>query len=234
MKIVIISDTHGMHPWLKMPEGDVLVHAGDWCQDYGSLDEMMRFADWIAEQAYDAKVVIGGNHDFPAQDNNARCHEHFRKLGVHYLQDSGVRIAGAMFWGAPWQPEFGNMAFGLPRGGALWDKWRRIPQDVDVLITHGPPHGILDNAVPPEDLFSQDRLVGCEQLLRRVRQIKPKLHCFGHIHASRGREEIDGTCFINAANAGSYMAMGSKLSAELIEETKFRRDPMVYDLEVSC
>lgn len=231
MRLVIISDTHGLHPWLNMPEGDVLIHAGDWCHGFGSVAEMKRFADWIAEQPYAAKIVIAGNHDFPAQDNEARCRGNFRKRGVHYLRDSGVDIDGVSFWGSPWQPEYGGMAFNLPRGDDLWDKWRRIPKALDVLITHGPPLGILDNATSPDDLFGEDRSVGCKQLLRRVRQVKPKLHCFGHIHVSHGREEIDGTCFINAANASGHMAMGMKLSEELVEKTSFRRDPVVFDLE---
>ena len=219
-----------------MPEGDVLVHAGDWCKDYGDLEEMKAFADWIAEQPYGAKVVIAGNHDFPAYTTHAECQAIFEQHGIHYLRDSWVEIQGVKFWGSPWQPEFCGMAFNLPRGDRLWDKWRLIPKDVDVLVTHGPPYGILDDTTPPDAILigeaTNDPHVGCKQLLRRIKQVKPKLHCFGHIHVSRGQEEVDGTTFINACNGGRHMSMGSKPSLELVETTGFRRDPMVFDLEV--
>jgi Icc-related predicted phosphoesterase len=229
VKLVILSDSHGFHPWLDMPEGDVLIHCGDWCKDYGSVKEMKAFADWIASLPYKRKIVIAGNHDFPAQDNDAQAKGNFRKRDIIYLKDSGVELDGVKFWGSPWQPEFCDMAFNLPRGEALWDKWRRIPKDIDVLISHGPPQDILDNAVPPGAIFG-DNHVGCDQLLRRVRQVKPKLHCFGHVHSGRGIAEHDGTWFVNASIVRAHIPMGSKPSMALAEEHGGLNAPIVFDL----
>lgn len=230
MRLVIISDTHGLHPWIDMPEGDVLIHCGDWCKDFGNVDEMKRFADWMEAQSYDSKVVIAGNHDFPAQDNDARCKGNFKKRGIHYLKDSGVTIDGRVFWGSPWQPEFGGLAFNLPRGERLWDKWRRIPPKTDVLVTHGPPFEILDNAVHPDNLFAEDKPVGCRQLLRRVRQVRPKVHCFGHVHVDYGVKEIEGTTFVNAAICKGHLSMGSKPTKEAADKFGGLRKPVVVDV----
>ena len=233
MKLVCISDTHGFHPFLDMPEGDVLIHCGDWCKDFGNVQEMKAFADWVEALPYASKIVIAGNHDFPAQDNDARCKGNFKKRGIHYLKDSGVEIDGQVFWGSPWQPEFGGLAFNLPRGERLWDKWRRIPLNTDVLVTHGPPFGILDNATSPEDLFGQDNPVGCRQLLRRVKQVRPKVHCFGHVHVSPGVVDQGETTFINAAICKGHLSMGSKPTRQAAEKFGGLREPIVFDLPES-
>jgi len=230
MKLAIISDSHGFHPWLDMPEADVLIHCGDWCKDFGSVSEMKEFADWVEAQPYKHKIVIAGNHDFPAQDNDARCKGNFKKRGIHYLKDSGVMLDGVKFWGSPWQPEFGGLAFNLPRGERLWDKWRRIPKDIDVVVSHGPPQGILDNVAHPDDLFGGESHVGCDQLLRRIRQVKPRLHCFGHVHVDYGVVEQDGVWFVNAAICKGHASMGSKLSPELAEKVGLN-PPILFDLQ---
>ena len=136
-----------------------------------------------------------------------------------YLEDSGLTLAGSnallgeispgpgriTVYGAPWQPAFMNWAFNLPRGEALKAKWDMIPTGIDLLVTHGPPHGIRDG-VPTfdEDAYPSDdsmtvRHVGCEELLKAVERIKPKVHVFGHVHSGHGRVERDGTTFINAS-----------------------------------
>jgi len=115
--------------------------------------------------------------------------------GITYLQDSGCEIEGVKFWGSPWQPWFFDWAFNLERGEQLRRKWALIPDDTDVLITHGPPAGILD-------LCPDGRRVGCGDLRLRVEQIEPMAHIFGHIHHSAGQvEPLVGrrTRFINAA-----------------------------------
>ena len=214
-----------------MPAGDVFVHCGDWCKDFGSAEEMKEFADWVESLPYDVKIVIAGNHDFPAQDNDARCKANFNSRGIFYLKDSGVKIKDRLFWGSPWQPEFGGLAFNLPRGGRLWDKWRRIPLQTEVLITHGPPFGILDNARWPGDLLGQDESVGCKQLLRRVNQVRPLVHAFGHIHVSAGVVEVNGTTFINASTVKRHVSMGTKPTQALAErDGGLLHPPVVFDL----
>jgi hypothetical protein len=107
-----------------------------------------------------------------------------------YLEDSECKLANPTdgaettlsVYGAPWQPEFYDWAYNLPRGGSeLKEKWGMIPDNTDVLITHGPPHGLLDAAM---DGF----LCGCEELLEAVTtRVKPRLHIFGHIHEGYGK-----------------------------------------------
>lgn len=195
MKIVCISDTHTMHDRVSLPEGDVLVHAGDSCGQ-GSFAELRRFAEWLRELPHEHKVVVAGNHDwsFVRQPEAARLLVESR--GVRYLQDSGTTINGVVFWGSPWQPEFCGWAFNLPRGKKLASRWRRIPSTTDVLITHGPPAGIRDYIAPP--LEESDHL-GCADLRKRVSRIRPQVHIFGHIHGGYGTETVNGTQFVNAA-----------------------------------
>jgi hypothetical protein len=114
-----------------------------------------------------------------------------------YLQDSGVDIDGIKFWGSPWQPEFYNWAFNLPRGPELARVWAQIPNDTDVLITHGPPYGVLD------EIYHGKR-VGCQDLSDALERVKPKVHVFGHIHEGYGVLEQNGTTYVNASLCNQY------------------------------
>ena len=190
MRIVCLSDTHDRLAEIQVPDGDVLVHAGDFTRG-GDRDAVLAFATSLHELPHADKVVVAGNHDllFEREPQTGAA-----LLGdVHYLCDSGVTIDGLRFWGSPWQPEFFDWAFNLPRGVALAEKWALFPNDTDVLVTHGPPLGILDRTVHGED-------VGCEDLARAVERVRPRLHVFGHIHESHGRLERDGTTFVNASS----------------------------------
>src|SRR5690606_27797878 len=112
--------------------------------------------------------------------------------GLTYLRDAGVEIDGVRFWGSPWQPEFFDWAFNLPRGEALAARWALVPEDTDVLITHGPPRGILDRTVTGTP-------VGCDDLRAALDRLAPRLHVFGHIHEAYGRVEGPRTTFVNAS-----------------------------------
>jgi Icc-related predicted phosphoesterase len=113
---------------------------------------------------------------------------------IIYLQDRAIELNGVKFYGSPWQPEFCNWAFNLSRDtGELGDKWAMIPEDTDVLITHGPPMGILDKC-------DHGKRVGCEELFNEVtHRVKPKIHVFGHIHEEYGTHKTDDTLFVNAS-----------------------------------
>lgn len=189
LRIVIISDTHGFHDVLEIPDGDVLIHAGDGC-NRGTLDEAEAWMAALRRLPHAHKLVIAGNHDhcFETTPRAARS----LTEGLTYLQDSDVTIAGLRFWGSPWQPWFLSWAFNLARGPEIAEKWARIPDDTDVLITHGPPAGILDETW-------DGRPVGCEDLLRRVAQVSPRLHAFGHIHEGYGALVQASTLFVNAS-----------------------------------
>ena len=191
MKIVTISDTHNKHREVEVPDGDVLVVAGDFTGT-GTNFQIESFNDWLYEQPHEYKLVVAGNHDLGFEDDPY----HARTYLDHcvYLQDSSIVINGIKFYGSPWQPEFCDWAFNLPRGEKLKDRWDRIPHNTDVLITHGPPHGILDSNIAPDDPRNN---FGCEDLKHRVAEVKPTYHIFGHIHGSYGQLESDGTTYVN-------------------------------------
>jgi Icc-related predicted phosphoesterase len=192
MKLVCISDTHLMHMRheIVVPDGDVLIHAGD-ATFKGTKDQVQSFAYWFDALPHKHKIFVAGNHDFGFQTHRSEAVALLPK-GCHYLEDSGVEIDGVKFWGSPWQPWFLDWAFNLPRGEALKAHWDLIPDGTDVLITHSPPFGILD-------LVPRGENVGCDEMLKAVRRVKPYYHIFGHIHYGYGRERRNGTTFINAA-----------------------------------
>jgi Icc-related predicted phosphoesterase len=189
LRIVAVADTHTFErDFAEVPEGDVFVHAGDLCRA-GTLDELRKVAQWITALPHRDKVIVPGNHDWAF----VRAKDAVRALlgpSVTVLEDSGVTIGGARFWGSPWQPAFHNWAYNLPRGAALAEKWALIPEGVDVLITHGPPEGIGDRS-------STGGRKGCADLRERVRVARPKLHLFGHIHEDGGCWTVEDTVFAN-------------------------------------
>jgi Icc-related predicted phosphoesterase len=190
MRIVAFSDTHMQHDTIAMPDGDVLIFAGDMCR-LGILDEIRQFNAYLVSLPHQYKVVIAGNHDWPFEYNALQAREVLTQ--ADYLQDQALEIAGFKLYGSPWQPEFHAWAFNLPRGECLKQKWDKIPLDTDILITHAPPSMMLDK------ITNQQR-VGCEMLKIAVEQtIKPKLHIFGHIHESYGMVKKAGTTYINAS-----------------------------------
>lgn len=191
MKIIAISDTHGLHRNLILPHGDMLIHAGDFTY-FGTVEEVEDFVDWFSKQPFKYKIFIAGNHDLCLDTSKF---SNVLKLGKYatadsklfYLCNSFVVIEGIKIWGSPVTPYFLGMAFNKHRGVEIKKAWNKIPIDTDIIITHGPPFGILDTGV------------GCEELLAKVTKVKPKLHIFGHVHSSYGIYEVNGTKFVNAA-----------------------------------
>jgi Icc-related predicted phosphoesterase len=202
MKITLISDTHNKHNQItsSLPGGDLLIHAGD-ISSMGHKHEIQQFCKWFNSlDNYDNKIFIAGNHDFGFQDKSNESKEIIDSYKwINYLQDEemGLQIGdGPMvkIYGSPWQPEFHNWAFNLPRNGwELEQKWNDIPEDTDILITHGPAHGYLDTVV------GRYENLGCELLVNRIKKIKPKIHVCGHIHTGRGYVFDGDTHFINAS-----------------------------------
>jgi Icc-related predicted phosphoesterase len=191
MHLTLISDTHGFHKALKLKGGDMLIHAGD-VSKRGEEYEILAFLDWFGRQDYTHKIFIAGNHDFFFEECREEDIMDLIPSGVTYLNDSGVEIEGLKIWGSPITPTFFNWAFNRDRGQDIAAHWKKIPKDTDILITHGPPFGILDCTI-------QQMRVGCEDLLKSVEKIKPKLHVFGHIHEDFGLKEKGKTTFVNAS-----------------------------------
>lgn len=224
-RITFISDTHTKHRYCEkdLPGGDILIHAGDFMNSGYHQTEATEFLDWFDKiNNYDTKVFIAGNHDRLFEND-----PEWRKMildefeTIEYLQDEElvdyfdgpngdipediIRI-----YGSPWQPEFYNWAFNLPRNSeAMKARWDAIPDNTDILITHGPAFGYLD--IPG----GQSIRVGCEMLRHRVDTIRPKIHVFGHIHGSAGYYFNGHTHFINASilNEG-YVYSNQPLSVE--------------------
>jgi predicted phosphohydrolase len=197
MRIIALSDTHNRHARLDIPDGDVVVHAGDFT-NMGTIGEVTDFLAWYSGLLHPHKVLIAGNHDLLFENEPALAYSLLRDHpGITYLQDAGVEIRGLLFWGSPWQPRFGSWAFNLDHDG-LVRRWARIPDEAAVVVTHGPPHGILD-------LTTRGPRAGCTALRERLRDIGPKLHICGHIHEAVGRYQAcreDGsmsTLHVNAS-----------------------------------
>jgi len=190
MKLTFISDTHSAHDRLTLEGGDILFHCGD-ITVRGFLAEVRQFAQYISRQPFSHKVVIAGNHDFCFENEKKdEAEKILNDYGIIYLNDSFVKIQGLKIWGSPIQPCFHNWAFNRQRGEEIKKHWDLIHDDIHVLLTHGPPHGLLDK-------ISTGESVGCEELLKKVAQIKPHIHVFGHIHESYGTKRVDTTSFIN-------------------------------------
>lgn len=193
MKIVCISDTHLRHKRfpIDVPEADLLIHAGDACLE-GTLPEVLQFFEWWKTLKARHKLFVPGNHDWLFQKSPDLARSCVPS-GTILLQDSMAEVEGLKIFGSPWQPEFQNWAFNLPRGLALKEKWKAIPDGIDILVTHGPPMGVLDWS-----RYGKEH-VGCGDLREELHRIRPGLHIFGHIHGDYGTVCRDGIVFVNAA-----------------------------------
>jgi Icc-related predicted phosphoesterase len=189
MRIVALSDTHGRHERVDVPDGDVLLYGGDFGHLH-SLDGVRRLNDWLNGLAHPHKFVVAGNCDAIWESRREEAEEVLS--AAEYLQDTLVVVDGVRIWGSPWQPVFLDMAFNVERGEPLARKWEAMPDDIDVLVTHGPPRGILDRT-------SRGQTVGDRALMERVEQVRPQLHVFGHVHESSGVLSRNGTTFANVA-----------------------------------
>ena len=222
MRITVISDTHTKHgliPLTDLPGGDLLIHAGDIMNSGYNKNDILDFCTWFHSlEQYDKKIFIAGNHDRMFENHPEGVEELLNiYFDIDYLQDEAYDLydldtdTSTKIYGSPWQPEFYSWAFNLPKNGIeLAGKWEAIPDNTDILITHGPAFGTLDTVAgrPWDNL-------GCELLAQRIEVIKPKIHVCGHIHSGYGYEFKDGTHFFNAA--------------VLDEQYEYTQKPMTFD-----
>ncbi|QQO91718.1 phosphoesterase [Flavobacterium phage vB_FspM_immuto_2-6A] len=206
MKITFISDTHtrqGQIPYTDLPGGDLLIHAGDIMNSGYNKNDIFDFLHWYDSiPGYDKKVFIAGNHDRMFENDPEEVKEILKQYpNIIYLQDESYEIydletdRSIKLYGSPWQPEFYSWAFNLQRNSLqLSGKWEAIPDDTDILITHGPAWGSVDTVAgrPWDNL-------GCELLAERIQRFRPKIHVCGHIHSGYGIETIDNIHYINAS-----------------------------------
>lgn len=194
MIIDAISDLHGFLP--KTQGGDLLIVAGDLTAN-DSAEGYLKFFIWIAKQQYRKKIVIAGNHDMQIHKKKIPMASN---ADFQYLQDSGTEFEGLKMWGSPWTKTFWGInphctAFTVDSETKLERKWNKIPDGIDILITHSPPFGVLDQ-VKRGNLEDRIERTGSECLYGAVHRIKPKLHFFGHIHEGRGQDVLNETkCF---------------------------------------
>jgi Icc-related predicted phosphoesterase len=210
MKLVCISDTHSLHRRIReIPDGDVLIHAGD-CLGQGTLENIEDLNDWLGTLPHRHKILIAGNHDWAFQETPEQAQQAL--TNAVYLEDSGVEIEGIRFWGSPWTPTFLDWAFMLERGEPLQQKWQLIPENTDVLITHGPPRGIGDEA----NLGFKSQNVGCDDLLARIQELALKAHIFGHIHEGYGEYPQGQATLINTSTCNArYEPLNSPIVLDL-------------------
>lgn len=188
VQIVCLSDTHNAHASVQVPDGDILIHAGDLTQS-GSLKELQEALNWIRAQPHPIKVVIAGNHelllDAKLSGNSIQTSSDRENIDwgdIIYLENNEVTICcpngqQLRVYGSPYSPRHGNWAFQYPRSEDVWAN--SVPEGIDILITHGPPLAHLD-------LLKS----GCPHLLQTLWKVRPRLHIFGHIHEGAGVEWV--------------------------------------------
>jgi 3',5'-cyclic AMP phosphodiesterase CpdA len=222
MRITVISDTHTKHgliPLTDLPGGDLIICAGDIMNSGYNKNDILDFCTWFHSlEQYDKKIFIAGNHDRMFENHPEGVEELLNiYFDIDYLQDEAYDLydmdtdTSTKIYGSPWQPEFYAWAFNLPKNSLqLAAKWEAIPDNTDILITHGPAFGTLDTVAgrPWDNL-------GCELLAQRIEVIKPKIHVCGHIHSGYGYVFKDGTHFFNAA--------------VLDEQYEYTQKPMTFD-----
>jgi hypothetical protein len=184
MIICLVSDTHQLEGEIDIPPCDLLIHCGDWSFFGKSEKAMDAFLAWLAEQPARYRVLTCVNHEYPVEADPDKWRR--RLSNATLLLNESITIAGVKVWATPVTPLVGG-AFGMGSEAKREKLFSKIPGDVDILISHGPPQGILDGGA------------GCPALRRAVIRLKPRLHCFGHVHSAYGSQPTKNTLFVNAA-----------------------------------
>jgi Icc-related predicted phosphoesterase len=214
MKIVCISDTHGLHRELTVPSGDLLIHAGDFTFWGRSTRAIKDFNAWLGELPHRNKIVIPGNHEYILESNPEL---RWMITNATLLIDEAVEIEGVKIWGSPLTPHYGG-AFGRSNASDRVRAYASIPPDTDILVTHGPPYGVLD--LSPAEYPGP---AGDPELRQAVIRVRPKLHVFGHVHSGHGVRPTRHTLFVNAALFGLDGSLENR--PILVELSQFKSHP---------
>jgi len=201
LRFICTADTHGRHDELDVPDGDVFIFAGDML-DTGKKEKLKEFNSFLKELPHAEKIVVGGNHDILYELFHAPIKDTL--TAATYLDNDEIRINEVRIWGSSWYAgTFEN----------VMNRWNVIPEGIDILITHIPVHGYLDQT-------GKGRHLGSEQLLETVKRVKPAYHIFGHAHASHGRikEVFDGK-EVNLVNCSAFGGFRTDMN-----------QPVVFDL----
>ena len=184
LQIVALSDSHNATKRVEIPDGDILIHAGDFSFQGKSL-EIQDFIEWLKDQPHKHKLWIAGNHEWGIEDYPSNANVIDNKTNSTYIHDKVIEIEGLKFLGCNFTPEFNNWAFNLTeRQSKIY--WENAPE-ADVVVCHGPPYGILDSVTPE---YKHHRPLGCIHFKNYLERVKPKVAIFGHIHGGFGHETI--------------------------------------------
>lgn len=207
MRILHLSDTHTLHEQLPLQEADILIHSGDAANSkdiFQNTGEIILFIEWLGQirSRYKEVIFVPGNHDLAIEKREKFAREMCKEAGVILLINEAVEVDGVKFWGSPLTPEFGiDWAYNRDRG-KIHKAWAKIPDDTQVLITHGPPKSFLDVS---ENRRHELELTGCAALASRISNLKSlKANLFGHIHnndriINQGLRIHNGVTYSNAA-----------------------------------
>lgn len=215
MKLVFISDTHGKHRELKLPKGDILVHGGDY-SNMGTLEELQDFVDWMNEQDFKYKIMVAGNHDAPFETDRRKALKIIDAFphNLVYLEDLYVRLPGGItIYGTPWTPLFCDWHFMEKDESKEMKAHMDKIVKTDVLVSHGPAHGVLDKCDSGDN-------AGSKTLLKKVKELQPKYLLSGHIHEAYTEKPE----FIGKTECWN----GSQLDSKY----RLKNSPIVIDLNV--
>lgn len=216
VSVVCISDTHGIHRQLKIPNADIFIHAGDFTR-FGSKDDVLDFNAWLGTLPHKHKLVVNGNHEYnsswKAETASLLSNAKFLKNEAYEcvidrkveekvtdekdlpLDDPSASPSPASD-PPPVKPEgkivrvFGKDFNWNMKTPNPYDDL--IPSNTDILITHNPPKGYLDGGH------------GCPTTAALAAKLQPRLLVCGHVHVAQGQTQGAGPCagtlFVNAAN----------------------------------
>ncbi len=223
-KIVFFSDSHGEHRKLNLPDADMLIFAGDagtYRSPYQNEAGIRDFIDWLGSvNNIPIKIWIAGNHCTSIEHRLVDARTLSQERGLIYLENETIEIGGIKIFGSPITPSFGfGWAFNANRGDRIREYWSQIPNDVDIVVTHGPAHGIRDRTIGGEH-------VGCVDLLAKINLIKPSIFVFGHIHEACGITKQNDTLFINASVLDERYKLVNK--PVLVELENKKATPMIF------
>lgn len=199
IKIVAISDVHAKWQKLVIPECDILISCGDYSFK-GEKHLIRNFHEWLNKQDAGHIISLQGNHETWVEENFNEAKEIATKAcpAVHFIDEGLIELEGIKIWCSAITPFFHNWAWNRYRGEEIKQHWDRIPNDTDILVTHGPPYGILDETYYVDGSLKEH--CGCQDLLEATKRIKPALHFFGHIHFHGGNQKhINGVSYYNAS-----------------------------------
>lgn len=217
-KIWFISDTHRRHKELPIPNVDMVIFCGDESNHYNAainMNEALDFFQWFRGLPIEHKIYVPGNHSIAVAEGLIKTYDFY---GVHFLINYDILIDGIRIYGSPYSPLYGNWAYMLNRARIKY-VWEMITE-CDILITHGPPFGILDTATIRDENGGIE-FAGCEHLREKVKAIKPAIHCFGHLHDdidiyNYGERIVDGINYMNCAVSSRDGSMHNGIVKEIV------------------